>query len=125
MSHRLYDAKMIIRNHYCDLSNDVTFALAVRHDFHHYFGSLEKNDSHNVICVHYILEDPPYEYQNLVMLICLHQILHVIHPEWDKDRVYAKCRELASLVGYLGNCLISSCSMSIILQGSRQYCSGS
>lgn len=100
MSQRLCDAKTIIRNHHCDLSGDVVFAIEVRYDFHHYFSSLEKNNSHNTICVHYILRDPPYEYQSLVTLICLHQILHVIHPEWDEDRVYAKCRELARLAGY-------------------------
>lgn len=96
-------AKYIIKKHHHPESADFDssqFVLFIARDQDAYgCMNLEDNNSYK-IGIHYSLSAETPENTRMLVIVLVHQLLHLIHQDWEEDKIRPEEKRLANQAGY-------------------------
>jgi hypothetical protein len=96
-------AKEIINKHHKNCSSffsGIQIDLFIQRDKEHVLGYITGTLPHFKIGIHSLLSRQTAEHTRMVIIILVHELLHLIHTNWEHNKIIAEQRRLASVGDY-------------------------
>jgi len=96
-------AKEIINKHHKNCSSffsEIQIDLFIQSYKEHVLGYITGTFPHFKIGIHSLLSEQTAEHTRMVIIVLVHELLHLIHTNWEHDKIIAEQRRLASMGDY-------------------------